>query len=148
MRAADLARRLRLHVEGVQVTRSSELVEEDHRLGAYRDLVLVRLGAQQAGQGESEKTGPSDSQQIPPRRERLAIFATRRIEHGKTHYRGLSAQVRSKNSFPFNKLHMRSSSAARRLETAPAPVSVNAGDRNSCAASRSSPRGGREKVAQ
>ena len=90
VRAANAFRRLRLHVEHVNVTGPAELIEKNHGFGPRPGRISSselrfpsfnqRLRPQQFRQGQPEQAQPADLQQVPPRKRcRVESCASKRM---------------------------------------------------------------------
>ena len=75
---------LELQVERVDMARSPELVQEDHRLGLGSSLNQL-LGRQEVPHPQSQQPGAADAHRIPPCEQRGEVrsLTRRRVEHDK-----------------------------------------------------------------
>jgi hypothetical protein len=67
VRSANLLRRVRLHVEHVEVTRPAPLEEEDDGPGLCLGTFLKRLGPEQLRERQAQQSQPADLEHLPAR---------------------------------------------------------------------------------
>src|SRR5258706_15971698 len=121
MRAADLFRGVRFHVEHVEMTRPTPLEEEDDRLGARLGTFPLGLSAEQLRQRQTEQAEAADFEHLPARQRRrvepAAGGGSGTAFHGvgsfSTNDAAGKIYLRSTNSFAFNKAQGRAPSAPR-----------------------------------
>ena len=82
VRPANLFRRVRLHVEHVDVARPAPLEKEDDGLGLCLRPFLERLGAEQLRKSKPEQTQSADFDHLPARERRRVEAGTGRVSMG------------------------------------------------------------------